>query len=149
MQNTNTEETHYIPDELYNQIIKYLPIVSVEAVVVIENSLLLLKRNNEPAKDEWWFPGGRMYKGESFKETLVREVREETGLEINAFKFINVYSRVFPERHDITIAYLCTCTGKIELDSEHSQYRLISRDIADLHNYILETIKDSNWLSNH
>jgi colanic acid biosynthesis protein WcaH len=139
------KKTNYIPDILYNEIVKCLPIVSVEAVIVLDGSLLLLKRNNEPAKNEWWFPGGRMLKGESFKETLVREIREETGLEINSFQFINVYSRIFPERHDITIAYLCKCKGKIKLNNEHSEYRLVSKDFSDLHNYMLETIKDSKW----
>jgi len=85
---------------------KLMHIVSVEAVIVMGNALLFLKRKNQPAKGQWWFPGGRIHKGESFEETLYREVKEETNLEISSCKFINVYSRVFSERHDITIAYM-------------------------------------------
>jgi colanic acid biosynthesis protein WcaH len=136
----------FIPSELYDQIVKLLPIVSVDAVIVIDGSLLLLKRNNQPAKGLWWFPGGRIHKGELIENTLRREVKEEIGLEIASYKLINVYSRVFPERHDITIAYLCTCKdGEITIDDEHSEYKLFSEIPDGLHPYLLETIRDSKW----
>ncbi|MGD6810776.1 MAG: NUDIX domain-containing protein [Candidatus Bathyarchaeia archaeon] len=136
------EESDYLPTELYNQITKCLPIVSVEAVIVIDNALLLLKRNNEPAKNKWWFPGGRIRRNESLKEALRREIKEETGLEISQYKLIDVYSRVFPERHDITIAYLCRCKdGKITLDDEHSEYTFFDYTNMDLHPYLVEVIE--------
>lgn len=56
------EESDFIPDKLYNQIMKLMPIVSIEAVIMIDEGLLLLRRKNEPAKGEWWFPGGRIKK---------------------------------------------------------------------------------------
>lgn len=85
-----------------------------------------MRRKNQPVLGEWWFPGGRIRKGESLDEALYREAEEETGLEISSYKLINVYSRVFPERHDITIAYLCKCKeGKITLDSEHFEYWIL------------------------
>ena len=89
------EENDLIPAVLFEQIVRRMPIVSVEAVIVIDNSLLLLKRNNEPAKGQWWFAGGRIRKEESLKETLVREVKEEVGLKISTYKLIKAYSRVF------------------------------------------------------
>jgi ADP-ribose pyrophosphatase YjhB (NUDIX family) len=120
-----------------------MPIASVDAVIVIDNSLLLLRRNNSPAKDEWWFPGGRIRKGESLEEALRREIKEETGLEISEYKLINVYSRVFPERHDITIVYLCKCKeDKIALNDEHSEYTLFNSVPNGLHPYLLEVIRD-------
>jgi ADP-ribose pyrophosphatase YjhB (NUDIX family) len=140
------EKSDFIPTFLYDQIVKLLPIVSVDAVIVINKSLLLLKRKNQPAKGLWWFAGGRIHRGESLEQTLYREVKEETGLEIEDYKLINVYSRVFPERHDITIAYLCSCKeGKVTLNDEHSEYELF-REIPDgLHPYLLKTILDSQW----
>jgi ADP-ribose pyrophosphatase YjhB (NUDIX family) len=100
---SNREESDFIPSVLYDQIMKWVPIPSVEAVIVIEGSLLFLRRKNKPAVGQWWFAGGRIHMGESLEETLHREVKEETGLQISAYKFINVYSRVFPDRHDISI----------------------------------------------
>jgi colanic acid biosynthesis protein WcaH len=133
----------FIPDTLYNQIMKCLPIVSVEAVIVKDDAFLFLRRNNEPAKGKWWFPGGRIHKGESLEQTLCREIKEETDLEIIENKLINVYSRVFPERHDITIVYLCKCKeGKIELNNEHSKYAYFKTLPEDLHPCLKEVIQD-------
>jgi ADP-ribose pyrophosphatase YjhB (NUDIX family) len=140
------DEPGFIPSALYDQIMQLMPIASVEAVIVIDGSLLFLKRKNNPAKGQWWFAGGRIHRGESFEETLHREIREETGLKIESYRFIKAYSRVFPERHDITIAYLCKCKEReINLDSEHSEYKLFNKVPEGLHPYLLETIRDSQW----
>jgi ADP-ribose pyrophosphatase YjhB (NUDIX family) len=139
-------ESGFIHLTIYDQIIKLMPIPSVEAVIVIDGSLLFLRRKNDPAMGQWWFPGGRIHREESFEETLHREVKEETGLEIESYRFIKAYSRVFPERHDITIVYLCKCKeSKIEIDSEHSEYKLFKKVPEGLHPYLLETIRDSQW----
>jgi hypothetical protein len=45
---SSNEESDFIPSSLYNQIMKLMPIVSVEAVIVIEKSLLFLRRKNQP-----------------------------------------------------------------------------------------------------
>jgi colanic acid biosynthesis protein WcaH len=122
-----------------------MPIVSVEALIIINDKLLFLKRKNQPAKGQWWLPGGRMYKGESFEETLRREINEETGPQISSYKFINIYSRIFPERHDITVAFLCKCEGKIVLNNEHSEYKLFQETPEDLHPYLTTLIKDAKY----
>jgi ADP-ribose pyrophosphatase YjhB (NUDIX family) len=144
--NKKPVDPNFIPDPLYSQITKLLPIVSVEALIVVDKSLLLLKRNNEPVKDEWWFPGGRIHLGESLEQTLRREIKEETSLELTKVKLFNVYSRVFPERHDITVAYLCKAKkGEVKLNNEHSQYSYFKKPLPKFHPCIAETIADSNW----
>ena len=138
------QETDFIPTHIYNKIVKLIPIVSVEAAIQINGTFLLLKRNNQPAKGEWWFPGGRIKKGETLQQALIREVKEETGLTITQHKLINVYSRVFPERHDITIAYHCRAEKQeITLNNEHQEYKLLSNPPDGLHPYITQTIEDT------
>ena len=88
---TSKAETGKIPLTLYDQIVELLPISSVEAIISKDNSLLFLRRQNSPAKGQWWFPGGRIRKGETLEEALYREVKEETGLEVIKSKLINVY----------------------------------------------------------
>ena len=131
-------------------ILKCIPLVSVEALIVIVDALLFLRRNNEPAKGEWWFPGGRIIKGESPMKTLHRKIKEETGLEMSSHKFINVYSRAFPERHDITIACLCRCKeGRIKLNTEHSEYTGFSTKIQITYIHIsLRELKIQNGTNN-
>ena len=57
------------------------PELSVGAVVVHDGSLLLVRRGHGPAAGQWSVPGGRLEWGETIAEAVVREVREETGLE--------------------------------------------------------------------
>lgn len=148
---SSDKEEGFIPSKIYNRIVELMPIVSVEAVIVKDNALLFLKRNNEPALGQWWFPGGRIRKGEPLEEALSREIKEETGLAISDFKLINVYSRVFPQRHDITIVYLCKYKeGEIMLNDEHSECAFFNCVPNGLHPFLLEVIRDcklDNFLS--
>ena len=53
--------------KLYNNITKLMPIASIEAVIIIQDSLLLPKRRNHQVSGEWWFPDGRVHKGETLE----------------------------------------------------------------------------------
>jgi len=58
------------------------PIVGVGALIVHEGKLLLVKRGAEPGKGKWSIPGGAVEIGERMRDALVREVREECGLDV-------------------------------------------------------------------
>jgi 8-oxo-dGTP diphosphatase len=59
------------------------PVQCVGAVISDEDGrILLILRGHEPAMGLWSIPGGRIEPGESDEEALVREIREETGLEV-------------------------------------------------------------------
>lgn len=124
-----------------------MPIASVEAIIIKDNALLFLKRKNNPVKGEWWFPGGRIRKGETFKETLYREVKEETGLAVDIIKFVGVYNRIFPDRHDVTIVFLCRCfDDEVTLNNEHSEYGFFKTPPQNIHPCLLQAIKESGCL---
>ncbi|MBO8183192.1 MAG: NUDIX hydrolase [Archaeoglobus sp.] len=58
------------------------PLVGVGAVILEENRILLIKRASEPNKGLWSVPGGLVRLGERLEDALKREVKEETGLEV-------------------------------------------------------------------
>lgn len=58
------------------------PVVGVGVVVWRDDKVLLVKRGQAPRRGEWGLPGGMQHLGETIFETAVREVREETGLDI-------------------------------------------------------------------
>lgn len=55
------------------------------------NKILLIKRNTIPFKGYWALPGGRMDPGETIEQTIVREVKEETGLDVVIVRKIGEY----------------------------------------------------------
>ena len=77
-----TERVEWIPDEVWSDIVEHVPIPSVDLLVVTDDGLLLAKRQNEPAKGEWFVPGGRIHKGESLEEAVHRVAREELGVDV-------------------------------------------------------------------
>ena len=92
---------------------------------------------------QWEPPGGKIDQGESFDFALRREVKEETGLEVIKSKLVNVYSRIFDGRHDISIAYHCNCKGdKIILNNEHSEYKYFKSLPKHIHPYLIQVIQD-------
>jgi ADP-ribose pyrophosphatase YjhB (NUDIX family) len=64
------------------------------ATAIIEfppNMILLIKRDTVPFKGYWALPGGRAEPGETVEQTIVREVKEETGLEVEVGRKIGEY----------------------------------------------------------
>jgi mutator protein MutT len=70
------------------------PIIGVGAVIIKDGKILLEKRKNEPGKGKWSIPGGLVELGESVEQTVIREVREETGLEVEKPEHIDVVDNV-------------------------------------------------------
>lgn len=93
------------------------PIVGVGAVIIQGDEVLLIKRAKAPSKGDWSLPGGAIEIGETAKAALVREVKEETGLDvsigdvIDAVDFINTMPDGHHQFHYILIDYLAFPTG--------------------------------------
>ncbi len=59
-----------------------------------DGALLLVRRDREPARGQWSLPGGRVKLGETLAEAAVREVREETGIDIDIDGLIGIAERI-------------------------------------------------------
>jgi colanic acid biosynthesis protein WcaH len=104
--------------------------------IIIKNGqgeYLLIKRANEPLKDQWWVIGGRVLKGESLEDAAKRKVQEEVGLEINNLKSIGYYEDAFETNpfglttplHAISIVFSTIIADKqrVTLDSQSSDWK--------------------------
>jgi ADP-ribose pyrophosphatase len=66
------------------------PLVGVGAVLVRGGEILLEKRRNEPGKGKWSIPGGLVELGETVEQSVIREVKEETGLDVEKPEQVDV-----------------------------------------------------------
>jgi len=88
------------------------PVVGVGGVVVRDGRVLLIRRGKQPLYGRWVVPGGTVELGESLGQALVREMREETGLEVEPIELITVFDRIHRDGarvvyHYVIVDYLC------------------------------------------
>ena len=104
------------------------PIVGVGGVVIENGRALLIRRGTEPLLGQWSIPGGTLELGETLSEGTVRELQEETGLEVRVLDMIEVFERINfghgadeswntsqerrrPRFHFVIVDYLCERTS--------------------------------------
>jgi len=86
--------------------------VRVCAIIVSDNSLLLLKHNS-PTKNEhiWLPPGGGVNFGETLESALTREAKEETGLIVQPSRLVWVHEYLEDPYHAIEFFFECSISG--------------------------------------
>ena len=70
------------------------PVIAVGAIIIDQARLVLVRRDKEPSKGRWTFPGGAVELGEALEDAVRREVREETGLEVDLGRVAAVVDHV-------------------------------------------------------
>lgn len=119
------------------------PLVGVGAVVVDKGQVLLVRRGQEPLKGNWSLPGGMLELGESIEDGVTREVREETGLNVEPVELIELLDRIHREdgqvRYHYVIAdYLCRIVGGIlHAASDADEVRWVERAEWNGHNALV------------
>ena len=93
------------------------PVLGVGAIILEGDKILLEKRKNMPSKGKWSVPGGLVELGESVENAVIREVKEETGLDVYEPRLVDVVTYVsMGERgavmyHYVIIDYLVNVKG--------------------------------------
>ena len=117
------------------------PVVAVGAIVIDKGAILLVKRDREPARGQWSLPGGRVEIGETLREALIREVREETGVDVDIDGLIGTAERVVRDDdgeiafHYVILDYVCTARStEVKAGDDASDVRWVPvGEMADLH----------------
>ncbi len=109
-----------------------LPIVGVGAVIVHNGEVLIIRRANPPLQGEWSIPGGALDLGEKLRDGVAREVREETGLDVEVGPVLDVFDSIFPDGegrtqyHYVLIDYLCHLrSGTLAAATDASEVRWV------------------------
>ncbi len=107
------------------------PWVTVDGLVLLEGKLVAVIRRNPPFQGVPALPGGFVELGEPVEAAVVREVREETGLETRIVRLVGVYSdpRRDPRGHTVTVAYaLERIGGELRAASDAKGIALLEPD---------------------
>jgi ADP-ribose pyrophosphatase YjhB (NUDIX family) len=115
------------------------PLVGVGAVIVDnrddDHRVLLILRGQAPLLGEWSLPGGVLECGETLREAVVREAREETGLVVESSEMLGVYERVIRDDqgrvqyHYVLIDFLCRpLSGDLKAGSDAEDVRWFTRE---------------------
>jgi 8-oxo-dGTP diphosphatase len=93
------------------------PILGVGALIFNGDRILLCERGKEPLKGWWSIPGGVVEVGERLEAAIIREVREETCLDVKPARVFEIFERIMPdadgrpEYHYVLIDYVCDVLG--------------------------------------
>jgi 8-oxo-dGTP diphosphatase len=96
---------------------KHLVETTVGAIIIKEEpegqKILLTKRGFPPFQGKWCLPGGHIDPGEPAKQAIIREVKEEVGLDFEA-RFFSYFDEIIPEQeiHAVVLIFTGTATGE-------------------------------------
>ena len=80
--------------------------LGVGAVVLRADSVCLVRRAHPPSAGQWSLPGGKVEHGETLSAALRREVREETGLDVEVGELVEVVE-ILDDGHYVVLDYVC------------------------------------------
>ncbi len=93
-----------------------------------------MERGKEPLKGHWSLPGGALECGETLEEGVIREVREETGLEVKPVSVLEIFERIMrdaagaAEYHYVLIDYVCrVVSGELRAADDASRVEWVAR----------------------
>jgi colanic acid biosynthesis protein WcaH len=139
-----------IPDDLYREILRSMPIACVDVVIPSVAGVLLVKRKNEPAKGQWWIPGGRVWKGEPLATCAERHAKEEVGLDAKFQRILHVEETIFDTGpwnvavHSINVCILLSMMENQSpvIDGDHSSWRWLRQyNEISLHPYVTRCLE--------
>ena len=122
-------------------------------MILFDGKCLLLKRKNEPAKGQYWFPGGRIYKMETIKDAALRKAKEEVNLDCRFQEIVSIEESMFKQRGEMvtdvhTVNICCKLAtdsiSEIALDNQHDYHIWVTKNnlgTVDIHQCVIRPLK--------
>lgn len=106
------------------------PKLAVDCIILIDGRVLLIHRRNPP--HGWALPGGFVEYGETVEDAVRREMKEETGLDLQDLRQFRVYSDPArdPRGHVVSVVFTARGVGRPKAGDDADRYRLI--DLNDI-----------------
>ncbi|TRZ69014.1 MAG: NUDIX hydrolase [Methanothrix sp.] len=106
------------------------PLLAVDAIIVLLEGIVLIRRGRPPYEGCYALPGGFVELDESVEEAVCREAREETGLELELLGLVGVYSRPDrdPRGHVVSLCYLAQGWGELRSGSDARSAKVFGID---------------------
>lgn len=135
--------SEWIPQDEWETIVRNVPIVSVDLVVECPDGIVLGKRANEPAKGEWFVPGGRVRKEERLVDAVHRVADEELEVDVEIQESLGVFehfygtSEVGSKKHYIAHGYqVWTEETVFDIGAQHTDMAVFKGIPLDIHEYV-------------
>lgn len=103
----------------------------VASIIIKDKKIFATQRGYGEFKDGWEFPGGKVEKGETPENAIVREIKEELDTEIKVKEYFDTVEYDYPNFHLSMKCYICSVlSGKLEL-LEHEAAKWLDKDSLD------------------
>lgn len=102
------------------------PLLTVDALVIYEEKIVLIKRKNPPYENMFALPGGFVEVGETVEHAVIREAKEETGLDIEIIRLLGVYSdpNRDPRGHTVSVCFITAGYGDLKAGDDAKDAKL-------------------------
>jgi colanic acid biosynthesis protein WcaH len=135
----------WIEESFFKEVQRVMPIPCVDLLVVHKGRLLLMLRNNEPAKNYWFTPGGRILKGEPIEKAVKRVLLKETKLTPIKIEKKGVMDHIYSYIHTVSIFFRVDVDNdNLKLDEQHTKFKWITEIDESLHPFVKDMITKSN-----
>ncbi|MDE6405488.1 MAG: 8-oxo-dGTP diphosphatase MutT [Lachnospiraceae bacterium] len=101
------------------------------AIIISGNRIFATQRGYGEFKDGWEFPGGKLEEGETPREALIREIREELETEIEVGELFDTVEYDYPTFHLSMDCFLCTVRAGGLVLKEHEAAKWLTRETLD------------------
>jgi colanic acid biosynthesis protein WcaH len=142
---SDTDDDRWIPPAEWSVVVDNVPLVSVDLIVNHEGGVVLGLRENDPAKGEWFVPGGVVFKNERLTDAVDRVARTELGTDVKIIERLGAFEHFYETsevdgvdtKHYVANAFVVEPTGPIDAtDDQHTDVRVFDPPIEDVHPYV-------------